>query len=269
MGIMAIGAVIFFSAYELTTYQSVRDALGGIAAQPSQVVGLHVQYAAMADQFANGGADSYTFHYGGQSIPIAASQATGRTEGQVLGLVLDRYAASFYSGSASGVLAPVAGIVGAGANGAYFLAAALLLAAFIAILGLSAAQRWYGTWKDMLKSAGKVLIIMGAIAFVAFLFLPAVAKSVMWASISGDLGREVVYVIEPRITGTVMVNALIVVLFGALLYGAGFFLHINTGDEEPDAIGYIRGPPQMRSIKPSEKADKKSPPPASARHRQL
>jgi len=74
----------------------------------------------------------------------------------------------------------------------------------VVILVLSYVQQWYETTKDMLKSAGKVILIMGVIAFVIFLFLPSVVKSVMWPSISSDLGRDVTYVVEPRVTGTIL-----------------------------------------------------------------
>lgn len=270
MGIIAVGIVVFFSAYELTTYDSVRDSLGSIAEQPSQVVDLHAQYNEMVDQFANNRGDVFTYHYGMQAIDVTASQANGKTEKQVLGMLLDKYATNFYNGKVPGALSAVEGIIGASPNGFYFLMTVLLFAAFVIILALSFIQQWYETTKDMLKSAGKIILILGVIAFIVFLFLPSVVKSVMWASISSDLGRDVTYVIEPRVTGTILVNTLIVVLFGALLYGAGFLIHINTGEGEPDAMGYIREPPKMKEVKATPKISKKaSPPPDKPRHRQL
>jgi hypothetical protein len=251
MGIIAVGMVVFFSAYQLTTYESVRDSLGSIAEQPSQVVDLHSQYNMMVDQFQNNDYSGvYTFHYGMQSIDITGSQARGKTQDEVMGLLYEKYASNFYDGNVPGSLSMVSGFVGGSANGFYFLMTVLMLAAFVIILVLSYIQQWYETTKDMLKSAGKIILVMGVIAFIVFLFLPAVVKSVMWASISSDLGRDVTYVIEPRITGTILVNTLIIVLFGALLYGAGFLIHINTGEGEPDAIGYIREAPRMKESKP-------------------
>ncbi|WP_174590980.1 hypothetical protein [Methanocella conradii] len=246
MGLIAICLVVSFSAYQLTTYGSVRDALEGIAMQPSQVVGLHEQYDSMVEQFASGGGDTFTFHFGGQSIDVTAYQASGKSESQVMGIVLDKYAENLYNGNVQGSLSMAAGIAGASANAFYFLVSALLFAAFFIILALSYIQRWYETTMDMLKGAGKVILVMGAIAFIAFLIMPAVVKSVMWASINTELGREVAHVIEPRITGALLVNTLIVILFGALLYGAGFLLHINTGEGEPDALGYLKFIPRMK-----------------------
>ncbi|AFC99996.1 hypothetical protein Mtc_1243 [Methanocella conradii HZ254] len=238
MGLIAICLVVSFSAYQLTTYGSVRDALEGIAMQPSQVVGLHEQYDSMVEQFASGGGDTFTFRFGGQSIDVTAYQANGKGESQVIGIVLDKYAENLYNGNVQGSLSMAAGIAGASANAFYFLVSALLFAAFFIILALSYIQRWYETTMDMLKGAGKVILVMGAIAFISFLIMPAVVKSVMWASINTELGRDVVRVIEPRITGALLVNTLIVILFGALLYGAGFLLHMDTGEEEPGATGY-------------------------------
>lgn len=264
MGIIAVGMVLFFSAYQLTTYGSIRDSLANIAMQPSQVVDLHAQYNDMSDQFINDKGDVFTYHYGMQAIDINASQAAGKSESQVMGMVLDKYAVNFYNGKVPGSLSAAAGIVGVGANGFYFLMAVLMFAAFAIILGLSYIQKWYETTTDMLKSAGKIILIMSVIAFIVFLFMPSVVKSVMWASISSDLGRDVTYVVEPRITGTILINTLIIVLFGALLYGAGFLIHINTGEGEPDAMGYIRNAPKMRETKTAPKllnpAPGKSPP---------
>ncbi len=226
MGIIAVCMVVFFSAYQLTTYQAIRDDFGGIAAQPSQVVDLHSQYSDMADQFSNNKGDVYTYHYGSQAIDVTAAQARGMGESQVIGIVLDRYTTNFYDGNVKGDLATASGIVGASANGFYFLAAVLLFAAFAVILVVSFVQQWYESVKDLLKSAGKIILIMSVIAFIIFLVMPSVVKSVMWTSISTDLGRDVTHVIEPRVTGTILVNILIVVLFGALLYGAGFLVHI-------------------------------------------
>jgi len=272
MGIIAVGVVVFFSAYELTTFQSVSDMLGGIAQQPNQASSLYSQYSDMDNQFRiNNYTGVFTFHYGAQDIDVTGSQARGKNEDQIKSLVLDKYATNFYNGNvAGGSLATVAGIVGASANGFYFLMAVLLLAAFVIIIALSFIQKWYETTKDMLKSAGKIILIIGVITFIVFLFLPSVIKSVMWASISTDLGRDVLYVIEPRITGTFLVNNLIVVLFGALLYGAGFLIHINTGEGEPDAMGYLREPPRMRQSQSIPKISKNaSKPPDNPKHRQL
>jgi hypothetical protein len=246
MGLTAICLIVSFSAYQLTTYGSVRDALWGIAMQPSQVVGLHEQYDSMVEQFASGGGDTFTYRYGGQSIDVTAYQANGKSEGEVMGIVLDRYAENLYNGNVQGSLSMVAGIAGVSANAFYFLVSVLLFAAFFVILALSYIQKWYETTMDMLKGAGKVILVMGILAFLAFLIMPAIVKSVMWASINTELGREVAYVIEPRITGTLLINTIIVILFGALLYGAGFLIHINTGEGEPDAMGYVRTAPRMR-----------------------
>lgn len=248
MGVMAVLLVVSFSAYQLTTYEPVRDALGSIAAQPSQIVDLHSQYNDMVDQFSNNRGDMFTYHYGSQSIDVTASQVRGKSESQVMGIVLDKYAVNFYNGNVKGDLATVSGLVGAGANGFYFLVAVLLFAAFFITLILSYIQQWYESTRDMLKSAGKIILVMGAIAFIIFLVTPSVVKSVMWSSISSDLDRDVTYVVEPRVTGTILVNTLIVILFGALLYGAGFLVHINTGEGEPNPMEYVRSTPKMRSM---------------------
>ncbi len=245
MGIIAVCLIASFSAYELTTYDSVRGILGSIVAETSQGASLHSQYNDMVDQFANGG-DVFTYHTGGQSIAVAASQVAGKSESQVIDIVVDKYAANLYNGNVNGNLVTVNKVAGAGANGLYFLATVLLFAGFLVIFVLSFIQQWYETTRDMLKSSGKIVLVMGALAFVVFLFTPSVVKSVMWSSISSDLGRDVMYVVEPRIMGTFLVNTLIVVLFGALLYGAGFLVHINTGEGEPNPMEYVRSSPKIR-----------------------
>jgi hypothetical protein len=266
MGAIAVFMVICFSAYQLTTYDSVRDSLGGIAAQPSQVVDLHAQYNDLVDQFANGRGDVFTYHYGSQAIDVTKAQAAGKSEAQVRDMMLDKYANNFYNGNVPGSLSMVTGLVGAGANGFYFIMAVLLFAAFLVILVISFLQQWFETIKDMLKSSGKIILIMGALSFVFFLIMPSVVKSMMWASISSGLGRDVIHVIEPRIYGAFLVNTLILVLFGALLYGLGFFVHVNTV-EEPDAMGYLKHEPRMKKVE--SRPSVRSPPPAKPGRRQL
>lgn len=248
MGIIAVCLVASFSAYELTTYDSVRGVLGSIVAETSQGGSLQSQYNTMADQFANGRGDVFTYHTGDMAIDITAAQAAGKGEGQVIGLVLDNYAANLYNGNVDGNanLAAVSNIAGAKANDMYFLATVLLFAIFLIIFGLSFIQQWYETMRDMLKSSGKIILVMGVLAFVVFLFMPSVVKPVMWSSISSDLGRDVLYVVEPRIMDTFLVNMLIVILSGALLYGAGFLVHINTGEGEPNPMEYVRSNPKIR-----------------------
>ncbi len=254
MGIIAVCLVVSFSAYELTTYGAVRDAMGSISSQPSQIVDLHSQYDEMADQFSNNRGDLFTYHYGGQDIGIVASQVKGKGESQVMGMVLDKYTQNFYDGNVKGDYATVSGIAGKGANGLYFLVTVLLFAVFLAIFILSFIQQWYESTRDLLKSSGKIILVMGVVAFVVFLFMPSVVKSVMWGSISTDLGRDITHVVEPRITGTFLVNTLIVILFGALLYGAGFLIHINTGEGEPDPMGYVKSAPKIRNADGQPKA---------------
>jgi len=272
MGIIAVCLVVSFSAYELTTYESVRGILGSIVADTSQGGSLHSQYNDMVDQFSNNRGDVFAYHYGDQSIDVTASQARGKSESQVIGMVLDKYAVNLYNGNVKGDLATVSGLVGTGANGFYFLATVLLFAAFFIIFILSFIQKWYESTRDLLKSSGKIILVMGVVAFVIFLFMPSVIKSVMWNSLSSDLGRDVTYVVEPRVTGTFLVNTVIVILFGALLYGAGFLIHINTSEGEPDPMEYVRSAPKMRTMD-SQSKTRSTPvargPPGKPGHRQL
>jgi len=117
MGIIAVGLVVFFSAYELTTYESVRDSLGSIALETSQAGGLQTQYDIMDEQFRGSQYSGiFTYHYGMQDIDITGPQARDKTRDQVLGLVLDKYATNFYNGNVPGSLSTVSGLVGAGAT---------------------------------------------------------------------------------------------------------------------------------------------------------
>jgi hypothetical protein len=150
MGIMAVCLVASFSAYELTTYDSVRGVLGSIVAETSQGAGLHSQYNDMVDQFSNNRGDVFTYHTGDQSIAVTASQVAGKNEAQVIGIVVDKYAQNLYNGNVNGNLATVNSVAGAGGNGWYFLATVLLFAGFLVIFILSFIQQWYETTRDML-----------------------------------------------------------------------------------------------------------------------
>ena len=261
MGIIVVGLVLSFSAYELTTYDSVRAIMGGISAQPNQLVELHSQYDSMPDPLVS----AFTYHYGNQAIDITPSQAAGKNEDQIINMVLDKYTTNFYNGNVAGDVATVSGFAGASANGFYFLVTVVLFALFVIIFGLSFLQQWYETTKDMLKSAGKIILVMCVIAFILFLIMPSILESVMWSSINSGVNRDVVFVAEPRASGTILVNTLIMILFGALLYGAGFLIHINTGEGEPDAMEYLRSTPKMQE----KKVAGYSPPPGKPGRRQL
>ncbi len=245
MGIIAICLVISFGAYQLTTYGSVRGIVGQIALQPTQIVNLHSQYGEMTDQFANTQANTYTYQWGSQSIDVSKTQVSGKSEQQAIGIVLDKYADNLYHGHVTGDLATASSISGAGANGLYFIIAILMFAAMVIILALSFIQQWYESTKEMLKSAGKIILVASVVTFIILLIAPPIIESVMWDSInSNDWGREVNTVIAPIITGTFLVDTLIIILFGALLYGVGFLFHINTGEGEVDAGAYLRSTPK-------------------------
>ncbi len=247
MGIIAICLVASFSAYELTTYDSMRGVLGSIVADTSQGASLHSQYNNMVDQFSNNHGNAFTYNCGDQPIVVAPLEVAGKSEDQVIGMVLDKFATNLYNGNYKGNLAILSGIAGAGAHSLFFFATLLLFCAFTAIFVLALTQQWYESVSGMLKSSGKMVLVLGIIAFVAFLFMPSLVKSAMWSYMSSDLGRDIAYVVEPRIMGTLLVNMLILILFGALLYGAGFLVHINTGEGEPNPMEYVRSSPKMRA----------------------
>jgi hypothetical protein len=271
MGILAVCLVISFSAYQLTTYDAVRSTVGAVAAETIQGANLHTQYLSMLNQFNNDQGNIFTYTWGSQSINVTMADAQGQTEPYVIGLVLDRYSQNIYDGNVPNDLSMASSLAGSGANGFYFVTAILMFAAIFVILILSFIQQWYETTKDMLKSAGKIILIMSVLAFLAFLVLPPIVESVMYGSISGNnWSLNVNSVVEPRITSAFLVNSLILILFGALVYGMGFLFHINTGEEEVDAGEYFRSAPKKSVTKSAPKV--KSDPgnqPENPGHRQL
>ena len=271
MGILAVCLVISFSAYQLTTYDAVRSTVGAVAAETIQGANLHTQYLSMLNQFNNDEGNIFTYTWGSQSINVTMADAQGKTEPSVIALVLDRYSQNIYSGNVPNDLSTASSLAGSGANGFYFVTAILMFAAIFVILILSFIQQWYETTKDMLKSAGKIILIMSVLAFLAFLVLPPIVESVMYGSISGNnWSLNVNSVVEPRITSAFLVNSLILILFGALVYGMGFLFHINTGEEGVEAGEYFRSAPKKSVAKSAPKV--KSDPgnqPENPGHRQL
>lgn len=250
MGIFAICLVITFSAYQLTTYDSVRSIVGAVAADTTQGANLHTQYLSMLNQFNNDQGNTFTYSWGSQNISVTMADAQGNTEQSVRDLVLDRYAQNIYDGNVPNSLSMASSLAGSGANGFYFITAILLFAAVFVILFLSFIQRWYETTKDMLKSAGRIILVISVLAFLVFLVLPPIIESVMYGSLSGNnWSLAVNSVIEPRITGAFLVNTLILILFGALVYGLGFLFHINTGEESVDAGEYFTSAPRKSASK--------------------
>lgn len=231
MGIAAICLVMSFSAFQLTTYDSIRSIIGEVATQPSAAVSLHTQFNDMQEQFASGSASSVTYRFAGSQIPVTRAQAQGKNEQQCLSMVLDAFTKSFYTGTDTGSLSFAYGFVGSGANAIYALFSLIFFVIFVAILGSAFMRQWFGTNVELLKSAGLVIVAICIVAFIAFLLLPGLVKSMMWNALySSTLGQEILHVVEPRVSGTFLVNTLIVMLIGAVLYGVGFFIGFEEAE---------------------------------------
>lgn len=232
MGLIAIFMVISFTAYQLTTYGSIRGIVGEIAKQPSQSDYLHSQYEEMLSTFTNNKADVYVYNFEGLHIPISKGQVEGKDEQQCIMLVLDSYSANLYLVKYNtGFIGKVSSIVGASGNSLFMMITIVFLVLFLAASVISFLPRWGEPMPVMLKSYGKTLFIMCLISFVAFMMAPGIVKSMVWDSIPNSASsHDIIEMIETAITGKVLLNDLIMMAIGAIVYGAGYYLLRKGGE---------------------------------------
>jgi hypothetical protein len=228
-GFVAVLLVVSLSAYSLTTYGSIRAIVGDVAAQPGQAASLQSQYKDMQKYFSEGRGDTFTYHFGAMPISIGRDQVSGLDEGRTLEMIVDIYASSLYLVKYNtGLMGSVGSIIGSSGNGMY-AAITVALALALAVAGAAAVlPQWQGAFPARLKDAGKVLIIFCAVAFVFFLLAPGIVKSVVWDSIPNTgSGRDIVRVIESRITSSLLLNTLLMMALGLVLYAAGYVLGLG------------------------------------------
>jgi hypothetical protein len=266
MGLVAICLVISFSAYQLTTYDSIRRIIGETAIQPSGMASLHSQYNDLQDFLTGSTGNSFTYHFAGSYFNYTRAQLQGKTEQQCNNLVLDSFTKSFYTGTDTGDLSFAYGFVGSGANAIYALLAFVFFIVLVGILGLAFARHWFDDNVELLKSSGTIMVAVCIVAFFVFLILPGILKSMMWSTLYGNtLHQEVLHVVEPRVSATFLVNTLIVTLVGAVLYGVGFFIGFEEKEHEESterqferkaSTGRIAAKPHEQSVKVREAPSK-------------
>jgi hypothetical protein len=233
MGLAAICLVISFSAYQLTTYDSIRSIIGETAVQPSGMSSLHSQYGDLQNFLTGGTGDIFQYHFAGSYINVTRAQVQGKSEQQCNNLVLDSFTKSFYTGTDTGDLSNAYGFVGSGANAIYALLAFVFFIVFVGLLVMAFIRQWFDNNVELLKSSGVMIVAVCIVAFFVFLILPGILKSMMWNILyRSTLYQEVLYVVEPRVTATFLVNTLIVTLVGAVFYGVGFFIGFEEKEHE-------------------------------------
>lgn len=272
MGLAAICLVMSFSAYQLTTYDSIRSIIGEIAVQPSGTSSLHSQYGDLQDFLTGGTGDSFTYRFAGSQIVVTREQVQGKSEQQCNTLVLDAFTKSFYTGTDTGSLSFAYGFVGSGANALYAFLAFILFIVFIALLGAAFTRHWFETNVELLKNSGTIIVAICVVAFIVFLLLPGLIKSMMYNTIySSTLAQEIVQVLEPRMSATFLVNTLIMALVGAVFYGVGFFIGFEESEHEASTEHAF----ERSETRPSEKKalqahnPPNNAPPQKPGHRQL
>ncbi|HEY3423093.1 MAG TPA: hypothetical protein VGK13_08010 [Methanocellaceae archaeon] len=273
MGLVAICLVISFSAYQLTTYDSIRSIIGETAVQPSGMASLHSQYNDLQDFLTGSTGDVFTYHFAGSYIKVTRAQVQGKSEQQCNNLVLDSFTKSFYTGTDTGDLSFAYGFVGSGANAIYALLAFVFFIVLACILGAAFIRHWFDDNVELLKSSGTIMVAVCIVAFFVFLILPGILKSMMWSTLYGNtLHQEVLHVVEPRVSATFLVNTLIVTLVGAVFYGVGFFIGFEEKEHEESTERQFErkaAKPREQSLKVREQSLKVRDTPGKPGRRQL
>ena len=234
-GLAAVLLIVFFTAYGLSTYGSIRGIVGSIASETDQVASLHNQFISMTNFFAENKGDMFTYRFGGLPISIDKSEAGGLDETRALNLMLDLYTSNIYHVKfSSGLMGKISSLFNAEANFIFGILTLIALASFI-VLGIAALlPYWEGSFSKKLKEEGLVIIGFCAIAFFVFLIAPALIKSIIWGAIpSSDVARDIIRIIESRVVSSLLLDDILIALLGALMFAIGFFIDRKSTDSTP------------------------------------
>ena len=231
-GLAAVLLIIFFTAYGLSTYGSIRGIVGSIASETDQAVSLHNQYLAMTSFFAENKGDMFTYRFGGLPVSIDKTEVAWLDETNALNLMLDIYSSNIYHVKFStGLMGKISSLFNAEANFTFGMLTLIALASFI-VLGIAAIlPYWEEPLAKKLKEEGLVIIGFCAIAFFVFLVAPALIKSIIWGAIpSSDVARDIIRIIESRVVSSLLLDDILIALLGALLFAIGFYIDRESTD---------------------------------------
>lgn len=231
-GLLGVLLVVSVTAWGLTTYGSVRNVVGNLAAQPDKAVSLQDQYEDMTIAFA-GGSDSYTFRFNSAPIEVSKSQAGGMGRDDVINIVLDTYTSDLYNDRLTAGSPGFAGIFFNATGNLIYLVIMLIIAIlFIAFVAAAILPFPEKPMPDRLKTSGKIIVIICILAFLFFAFTPGLIKSLAWGYIGNhDAARDVLDILEPALVGSLLRNALLVAALGGILYGVGYYQEMREGQD--------------------------------------
>ncbi|MCD1296048.1 hypothetical protein CUJ83_13675 [Methanocella sp. CWC-04] len=225
MGLFAILLVLSFSTFQLTTYQSLRDISSNIAEIPSQKAYLDGQYKDMRTFFSENKGEFYTYYFESLPVSISKSQVTGLTEQETIDLVLDSFTAKLYHVKYGGITAKISEYAGSGSNGLYLVITIILFIAFVSSTIFTLHPGWKKNSTELLRSTGKTLAVMCLVSMIVFVLAPGIVKTMIWQYIpSTGNARDILEIVESRVTATLFFNNLIMVILGALIYASGAYL---------------------------------------------
>lgn len=225
LGLSVILLILSFSAYRVTTFDSVREVVGGLADASTMKASLHSQYQDMKAYFNDGKGDVFIYYFGGMPVAIDKSAVNPNDEAQCTGLVLDIYTSSVYHADrASGIPGAISDIAGANGNGLYLLIALLVFLIFAGTLAATVLGSM--PVPVALRSNGVVISVVAISIILISLIGPGLLMSFTWDTMPGvDGGRGVVYAIISGVAGTLLFNCGVLLVLGLIMYGAGYYLN--------------------------------------------
>jgi len=228
--------IFSFTAYGFTTYDTIRQVVGDVAAQPDEAANLQVQYDEMTSYFSGTG-DTYTYEFRSSPIDVTRAQVTGKSRDAVIGTVLDTYANQFYDNSLTSGGPGEAGIViSRTGNQIYGVTALVTAVAFIAFLAWAILGFRDVPAPEKLKGTGMALALACVFAFVIFILIPILIKTFLWSAIVEGGADDVWSMVEPVALGSLLQNTAIGLVLAIVLFVVGYLLTKKGGpDEKPGA----------------------------------
>ncbi|HMK47092.1 MAG TPA: hypothetical protein VK436_10745 [Methanocella sp.] len=237
-GLTAVLLILAYTAYGVTTYDSIRGIVGDIAAQPGQAASLHDQYLAMNSFFNNDQGDIYTYHFGSLPVSLAKSDVGNLDEGRTINLMLDVYTSNIYHVKYStGIMGRFGGLFNAETNMILGILMMIVLGSFIILAVASLLPYWEEPLHKKLIEEGLIIIGFCLVALFVFLLAPPLIKSIFWGLIPGtDGARDIIHIIESRIVSSLLIGDILVLISGVILLTAGFYLKGKAGGEKSTAL---------------------------------
>jgi len=236
-GVLLMRFIFSFTAYGLTTYDTIRHVIGDVAAQPEQTADLQTQYNDMISYFSGNTGDTYTYQFRSSPIDVTKAQVTGKGQDAVIGMMLDTYANQFYNNNVtSGGPGEPGVVISKTGNQIYGIVALVTAIGFIAVLAWVIFGFRGVAMSEKLKGTGKSLMLACVFAFALFILVPLLVKTLFWSAIVEVNADDLWTMAEPTALTSLLQNTGIALVLAIIVFVAGLLMTKKSSPAEKQEI---------------------------------